>query len=64
MVSTEVKNLLEVWDINDDHPEIDSYIKRADEIIAEKNTPEKQAQRRIKQEKSNNKYRRQKIRWA
>jgi len=57
-----IENLLDVWNIDRANPEYKMYLKRAEEIVKEKNRPENVAKIRKQSAKNENKYRRPKVR--
>jgi len=57
-----IDNLLDVWNIDKANPEYEMYVKRAEEIVKEKNRPENVAKIRKQSAKNENKYRRPKVR--
>jgi len=61
-MNREVTDLLDVWDIEPANPEYDNYVEMAEKRIIEKNSPENLAKLNRQREKSNNGYRRAKVR--
>ena len=61
-MNREVIDLLDVWDMEPSNPEYDNYVEMAEKRIIEKNSPENLAKLNRQREKSNNGYRRAKVR--
>ena len=61
-MNIEVSDLLEIWGIEQPNPEYESKVKKAEEVILERNSPENIAKRNRQRENNNNGYRKAKIR--